>query len=61
MNGSPPAEPVVYLNDARLGGLASLAQIPTSSIRQLRHFNSADATSRWGTGHSAGAIVVIIE
>lgn len=54
-----PAEPVVYLGDVRLGGLESLAQFPTNNIKELRYHNATDATSRWGTGHSAGAIVII--
>jgi hypothetical protein len=57
LGGSPP-EPVVYLAHARIGGLQALGQLPTANIRELRYFNATEATSRWGTGPLAGAIVV---
>ena len=50
---------VVYLNENRLGGSDQLRQISTSDIREIRYFNSPEATTKWGTGHSAGAIQVV--
>lgn len=50
---------VVYLNENRLGGSDQLRQISTSDIREIRYFNSSEATTKWGTGHSAGAIQVV--
>ena len=50
---------VVYLNDNRLGGSDQLRQIATTDIREIRYFNSSEATTKWGTGHSAGAIQVV--
>lgn len=50
---------VVYLNENRLGGSDQLRQISTNDIREIRYFNSSEATTKWGTGHSAGAIQVV--
>jgi len=50
---------VVYLNENRLGGSDQLRQIATTDIREIRYFNSSEATTKWGTGHSAGAIQVV--
>lgn len=50
---------VVYLNESRLGGSDQLRDIPTAEIREIRYFSAADATTKWGTGHTAGAIQVL--
>jgi len=50
---------VVYLNENRLGGTDQLRQIATTDIREIRYFNSSEATTKWGTGHSAGAIQTV--
>lgn len=50
---------VIYLNENRLGGSDQLRQIATTDIREIRYFNSSEATTKWGTGHSAGAIQVV--
>jgi len=53
------AEPVVYYADLRMGGVQSLSQFNIGGIKELRYFNATEATNRWGTGHSAGAILVV--
>jgi hypothetical protein len=58
-SGFEAVDLVVYLNDSRLGGSEQLRQLQTTDIREIRYYNSADATTRWGTGHAAGAIQVI--
>lgn len=50
---------VVYLNESRLGGSDQLRQISTADIREIRYFNSSEATTKWGTGHSGGAIQIV--
>jgi hypothetical protein len=50
---------VVYLNENRLGGSDQLRQVSTTDIREIRYFNSSEATTKWGTGHSAGAIQIV--
>jgi hypothetical protein len=51
-------ERVVYVDGVRLGTVAVLHQIPSASIREVRYLDAREATIRFGTGHSAGAIVV---
>jgi len=50
---------VVYLNESRFGGSDQLRQITLSDIREIRYYSASEATTKWGTGHSAGAIQVL--
>jgi hypothetical protein len=50
---------VVYLNETRFGGSEQLRQISFSDIREIRYYGASEATTKWGTGHSAGAIQVL--
>ncbi|HEX7090816.1 MAG TPA: hypothetical protein VF192_11820 [Longimicrobiales bacterium] len=52
------ALPVVYLDDIRAGGLEALHSIRVADIYEIRFYRAADATTRYGTGHPGGAIVV---
>lgn len=49
---------VVYLDGVRMGDAETLRQITASAIVTIRHLDAADATSRFGTGHGQGAILV---
>ena len=49
---------VVYVDNARMGGPEALEQIPITDVKEIRYLNATDATQRYGTGHTAGAIVV---
>jgi len=52
--------PTVYVDNMRReGGLSALFQVPTSEIRMMEFIGPADATTRWGTGHSAGVIRIV--
>jgi hypothetical protein len=53
----PVARPV-YVDGMPVGGLEQLKDIPANVIREIRLFSSIEATARFGTGHSAGAVVV---
>lgn len=56
---SPEADRiVVYVDNARMGGVDVLDQLRAEDITEIRYLGSADATSRYGIGHSAGAIVI---
>jgi hypothetical protein len=48
----------VYLDGIRYGGVESLHAIPASTVREVRWLSALDATTRYGTGHTAGAITV---
>lgn len=50
---------VVYLNENRIGGSDQLRQISTTEISEIRYFSASEATTKWGTGHSAGAIQIV--
>jgi hypothetical protein len=50
--------PVVYLDGVRHGEVNSLTSIPKDIIREVRYINAADATTRFGTGNTGGAILI---
>jgi hypothetical protein len=49
---------VVYVNNARMGGRASLRNIPLADVQSIRYFDSAAAYLRWGDGHGHGVILI---
>ena len=50
---------VVFVDNVHIGEVESLYNIARERITEIRYFDAADATSRWGTGYSGGAIEVI--
>lgn len=52
-------EIVVYLDGSRLGSTADLETVSTAEITSIRWLNAREATQRFGTGHSRGAILVV--
>ena len=52
-------EPVVYLDDRRMGGLAALRDIPVQLIFQFRYLSSSEAQLKWGSGHPGGVVQVV--
>jgi outer membrane cobalamin receptor len=50
---------VVYVDNTRMGGPSTLAQIPITDVKEIQYLNGPDATQRYGTGHGSGAIIVI--
>lgn len=48
----------VYLDNARMGGRASLREIGLGSVHSVRYFDPAAANLRWGAGHGYGVILV---
>jgi hypothetical protein len=55
-SGSPIA---VFVDGVRAGEVNILRQIPFITIRELRFVDPSDATTRWGTGYTNGAIMVV--
>ncbi len=49
---------VVYVDGTRFGGIESLNLIQATSILEIRFLSASEATFRFGTGNSAGAIVI---
>jgi hypothetical protein len=56
-----PGEPqlVVYLDNSRLGTISQLRQLPVAGVIGVRYYDGPQATYKWGSGHSHGAIVVL--
>jgi hypothetical protein len=50
--------PVVYLNNLRLGTPDQLSTMPADGVTEVRWLSAIDATTRYGTGHAGGAILV---
>jgi len=51
--------PIVYIDQIRHGGLPTLHSIPVTEILSLEFHSMADATIRWGTGHTSGVINIV--
>lgn len=52
------ALPKVYVDDVSYGNLNTLANVNAAQIKEIRFVNGPDATTRWGTGHMGGVILV---
>jgi hypothetical protein len=50
--------PVVYVDGSRRGGPETLRSLRTYDVEEVRFLSGADATTRYGTDHLAGAIEV---
>lgn len=49
----------VYMNNTPLGDVTILNTLDTGTFSEIRYFDSAAATYRWGEGHFGGAIEII--
>lgn len=50
---------MVYIDGLRAQGLDDLRNIGAERIKECRHLDANDATTKYGTGHPAGAIEVV--
>jgi len=57
IHGDPPTIKVIVDGYPR-GDVGTLVQIPAISIKEIRYLKAGDATTQFGTGYDAGAIVV---
>jgi hypothetical protein len=55
------AEPVVYLYGLRYGSSRTLYDIHVSTVRSVQYVSPLDATTRYGTDHSGGVILVDLD
>lgn len=51
---------VVYLDNNRYGSMNSLRQLSVGGVQEVRYFGATEATNRYGTGHTGGAIQVLM-
>lgn len=49
---------VVYMESTRYGDVSALQQLTTTGVSELRYYDPSEATNRFGTGHTQGAIVI---
>ena len=50
--------PHVFLDGQKFGELEILRSISVQTIREIRYYNAADATTKYGTGYTHGIIEV---
>lgn len=53
-----PKEPTVYLDEVEYGTVASLRQIPASTIAEIRFIEGNDAMRKYGSNHVSGVIQI---
>ena len=54
------AYPVVYLDGTRYGDIQTLKTISADSIRMVEYMTAGDATTRFGTDHASGVILLVM-
>jgi hypothetical protein len=59
IRGNDVREPLVYLDNQRLGGISYLRDIPVTEIFEIRYHTAAQAQIKWGSGHAQGVIQVV--
>jgi hypothetical protein len=50
----------LYVDGVPRRSIEELRQIQPGHVRSIEYLNGGEATTRWGTGHAAGAIVVLM-
>jgi hypothetical protein len=50
--------PVVYVDNIPMGDIDFLQSMSTADVAEVRKLSAEEATTRWGTGHVGGAILV---
>jgi hypothetical protein len=58
LSGRGSGRPVVYVDNVLSGEFEELYRIAPADIQEIQLFRGYDATTRWGTGHTAGVILV---
>lgn len=58
MNAAGGSGPVLYVDGIYRGDAREMEQIPAATVLEIRYLDSTDATMRFGTGHTDGAILV---
>lgn len=57
VNG-PDAGVTVYVDGTKFGDVSSLSSLTITEIKQIEYLNAGEATQRYGTGNTHGAILV---
>lgn len=48
----------VYIDGVYVGGLSQLRLIPAMTVREVQYLSGVEATTRFGTGNSGGALLI---
>ncbi len=56
--GAAPEYIQVYVDGVRTGDLNALHQLQANDVKEVRRLSATDATQKYGTGHTMGAILV---
>jgi hypothetical protein len=60
-NGAGPEVIKVYVENMARGDVSALRDINSADVQQVQRLNAAEATQRFGTGHTLGAIIVTLK
>ena len=62
MTSTRDAAPVlaVFIDNVRSGGIERLESLSIDQVERVRYLSPTDATTRWGTNMTLGAIAVIM-
>lgn len=52
------AAPVLYVDGQRRSNVQELGTIRASDVEQMEYMSATDASTRYGTGHTGGAVLV---
>ncbi len=58
MGNPAPTPPVVYLDGIRIGDISELERLRAEVVERMEYLSPSDATNRFGTNHTGGAILV---
>jgi hypothetical protein len=53
--------PQLYVDGARRSSISDLQSILSTEVEQMQYMSAGDATNRFGTGHTGGAILVTMK
>lgn len=58
LSARDPQGPVVYVDNTQHGAIETLRSISAQSVALIEYLSAGDATTRFGTDHTGGAILV---
>lgn len=51
--------PMVYVDNVLMGDIGYLESVNVADVAEVRRISASEATTRFGTGHAGGAILVV--
>ena len=60
INAVGPDEPTVYVDGARYGSLNDLGRMDVNQVTRAEFVDPIEATTRFGTNHTGGAILIFL-